>query len=319
VKWSAIACLGFSTFLLKAFVNRVKSPHIHPQGFSFVFFLNTFISASNIFEDFTRTILAQDCDLMATFALYCDDSGTHAESPIAIAACFIATVEQWGHFIREWEEVKALEKFDTFHMADFVAKQKRFAEKEWQDETKRDRTIKRLINIIVTRKRMGFVAAVDKDAYDSEVPEDLREKHKWGKSHYTFAVHMCMGQLVKWRQKYNYQEPIQFIFDRMGKGKGEINSVFESILKEGEDKAAYYHGITRGLGWSFQNKDVFLPLQAADILAWESLHYMQKVFLPEKKEKPRKSALTLFNGISEPGLHDKETLQKLIAHVKSRA
>jgi hypothetical protein len=56
------------------------------------------------------------------FTLYCDDSGTHAQSDVAIAGCYISTVEQWQEFRRNWDEINAREDFGVFHMADFVAK-----------------------------------------------------------------------------------------------------------------------------------------------------------------------------------------------------
>jgi hypothetical protein len=164
------------------------------------------------------------------FSLYCDDGGTHAQSDIAVAACYVATVEQWREFNRSWEEANASEDFGVFHMADFVARKNRFALPEWQDDHKRHRTLRRLINIIVTRARHGFYSAVEKPAYDEEVPQEFKDKRKLGNNHYTFAVRMCMAKVLKWRMRYNYQEPIEFVFDQMSKGKGDINAVFDYLV-----------------------------------------------------------------------------------------
>src|SRR5215472_6047308 len=189
----------------------------------------------------------------AMFALYCDDSGTHQESPFAVAACFVADVVQWDHFVSDWGRANEVEQFGTFHMADFVAKKAQFAGPEWQDEEKRDRTLKRLITLIRIRRRMGFFAVVEKAGYDAEVPRAMRERYKLGNNHYSFAVRMCMAQVLKWRMGYGYQEPIQFVFDQMSKGKGEINAIFEEALKEGNEQALV-HGISRDAGWSFESK-----------------------------------------------------------------
>ena len=245
------------------------------------------------------------------FALYCDDSGTHAQSPIAVAAGFIAPMLQWEHFAKDWKAADADEGFGVFHMADFVARQKQFALPEWQDDRKRDRTLRRLINIIATRSNLGFMTVVEKSAYDDEVPDALREKRKLGRNHYTFAVRMSMAKILKWRMKYRHKEPIKFVFDQMSKGKGEINAVFEEALREGDEKALL-HGISRDAGWSFESKDKTLPLQAADILAWETLHYMQKTYLPSGKDPMRKSYRALV-GISEPGYHSRDTLRRFVA------
>jgi hypothetical protein len=90
------------------------------------------------------------------FTLYCDDSGTHAGSDVAVAACYISTAAQWTEFARNWDEVEAKEHFGVFHMADFVDRYEQFASPEWANQKKRDRTIGALVNIIKTRVRIGF-------------------------------------------------------------------------------------------------------------------------------------------------------------------
>jgi len=250
------------------------------------------------------------------FTLYCDDSGTHAQSPIAVAACFVAPVLQWEHFVRDWKAANAAENFGVFHMADFVGKYEQFANPEWRDQQKRDRTLRRLVNIINTRRQYGFAAAVEKIALDEEMPRHFMEGYQLGKNHYTFAMRMCLGKVLKWRRKYGHTEPIQYIFDEMSKGKGEINAVFERVLSEGADQAQAF-GINKG-GWSFQSKSAVLPLQAADILAWESYNYMQKVYLPEIKQPIRKSFLALTDRAFENAYHRRETLKALVRDLQAK-
>jgi hypothetical protein len=246
--------------------------------------------------------------------LYCDDSGTHSGSAYAVAACFLSDMDRWDRFNDDWSRADRDENFGVFHMTDFVAKKERFALPEWQDECKRRRTMRRLINISVTRRQHAFVSAIEKAAYDAEVPEELRQDYRLCNNHYTFAVRHCMGKLIRWRQRHNYTDRIQFVFDRMTKGHGEIIDVFERALEEGAETALSSQGIYPG-GWSFQDKAEVLPLQAADILAWESMHFMQKVYLPEVKEKPRKSYLALIENCMDAGYYDRQALKKYVAHV----
>lgn len=246
---------------------------------------------------------------MATLALYCDDSGTHAASPCAVAACYVAPVAQWEGFVRDWELANRVEKFGTFHMADFVGKHKQFDSNEWSDPDKRKRVIQRLINIIKTRATICFFAVVEKRGYDLEMPRDWIKRHHLG-SHYTFAVRMCMGRLLKWRRLRGHKGSIQFVFDQMSKGKGEIDKVFEQHLSDSHAPALDV-GIVEH-GWGFQDKRIVLPLQAADILAWETLWYMQNVLLPEKKKAIRKSYEALLDVPFQGGYHDQQSLKRLV-------
>jgi hypothetical protein len=232
-----------------------------------------------------------------------------------VAACYVAPVAQWEKFEEDWSRAERAENFGTFHMADFVGRYQQFAVPEWANRVKRDRVLRRLINVIQTRARISFFSVVEKRGYDLEMPKEWIKRHHLG-SHYTFAIRMCMGRLLRWRKKYNHTEAIQFVFDRMSRGKGEVDRVFEHHLVDGKG-AALEVGIEKG-GWGFGDKAMIVPLQAADILAWETLWFMKNVVLPPPadKKQPRKSYRALLKTPYEHGYHDQESLSKLVAHWK---
>lgn len=115
------------------------------------------------------------------FTLYCDDSGTHNESEWAVAASIIAPVGQWEKFREEWQEIAKDEKFDVFHMANFVARKPPFHGPEWQDDENRRRTMSKLIGTIRCRATCAFVSAVQKSAYDEVVPAKIKADRAMGK------------------------------------------------------------------------------------------------------------------------------------------
>jgi hypothetical protein len=248
------------------------------------------------------------------FTLYCDDSGTHPKSDIAVAACYISTVEQWSEFKRNWAEADQREHFGVFHMADFVGRYEQFASQEWADRIKRDRTMRSLINIIKTRARIGFAAAVEKSAYD-EVIVDGGLKDRFGENHYAFAVRMCTALVDKWRKRHGYTEPVQYVFDRLSEGKKDINHLFDTLVTGG-DHALNQYGIFKGC-WSFQDKAQVVQLQAADIWAWENYCYMVDCFMPGKimglkPRKPRQSYLALIDSPNQVKYHVRRSLQALV-------
>lgn len=266
------------------------------------------------FHFIVRSIFARPNDLITMFALYCDDSGTHGDSPCAVAACHVAPVVQWEKFCDEWRRAEQVEKFGTFHMADFVGKYEQFASPEWEDQIKRRRVLDRLNSITRKRSTKCFFAVVDKKAYDTEIPDSFKRKHGLG-SHYTFAVRNCLGKVLHWRAQHGHQFPITFMFDRMTKGSGEIDDVFRRHLKEGSAKDL---GLFKG-GWGFYDKGVVLPLQAADILAWETLWHMRNVVVSRTKKTPRKSFQSFLKNMPfDCGWHDNESLKSLYAHWVAR-
>jgi hypothetical protein len=251
------------------------------------------------------------------FTLYCDDSGTHAESNIAIAGCYIGTVEQWKQVQRNWNEINEKEKFGVFHMADFVARKQQFASPEWQDQAKRNRTLEKLVNVITTRVEFGIAAAVVKSAYDAIVPEDMRPR--LGKNHYTFAIKMCVAFLEKWREECGYTAPMQYVFDRLSKGRGDINEAFEVVATGGADAIRRY-GVYEH-GWSFQSKSVVTQLQAADIWAYENYRYAVDRFFPpiEQRKDLRESYRILRTQVPRVVVRylNEESLLDLVSRVRA--
>jgi hypothetical protein len=206
------------------------------------------------------------------YEIYFDDSGTHAESNIVVAVCYIASNYQWTHFVRNWNEAREEEGFDVFHMADFMQPSHKKIEPycHWDDQ-KRTRVYKRLATIIRVRARHGFGIAFNKKDYDDFATDEV--KRHYAKDHYAYAAKCLIGLIKQWRVRWNVTKPMAYIFDQMPKGKGgkgEIMAVWESI---GDDYAtARDHGLVKN-GYSFQDKAIFKPLQAADILAWNMYNH----------------------------------------------
>jgi hypothetical protein len=206
---------------------------------------------------------------MAFVTVHYDDSGTHRESSIALAACWVSTVDQWKEFERNWQELKQDEGFDVFHMADFAAGEKQFT--GWNDDKKR-RVLRRVCSIIKTRVRIGFVASVSKKDYDELITGRFRSYA--GKYHYSFAVRTCAGFVSRWRQQYEQNASMKYIFDQMGKGKGEIMAVLDSAIKQSK-RESVVTGVPPLTGYGFEDKKLIVPLQASDVAAWTSFQMMQ--------------------------------------------
>jgi hypothetical protein len=207
-----------------------------------------------------------EADFMAMMTVYFDDSGTHHQSDIAVAACLVSDVMRWESYESEWNSVldEAGIRESGFHMAKFVARRSPF---DGWTEDKRDKVIKALIGTIERHVFAGMATAVVKKVYDTYVTGRLRAR--LGNYHYTFAVQSCLAFVEEWRRSSVVLEPMQYVFDRMGSGKHEIIKLFDDIAKR---EMAVAFGIEPN-GYAFNNKRLVVQLQAADILAWEAYRY----------------------------------------------
>jgi len=211
---------------------------------------------------------------MFDIEVYFDDSGTDAGTPVAVAACYVATKGQWDEFVREWDIAREREGFDVFHMAEFVAKpemgHKPFC--DW-DTTKKTRVYNWLATIINTRVRKGFAHAVPKQPFDEHVFPEFRG---YAQNHYVWAVKFMIGLLEEWRRKYNVTSPMQYVFDRGSLGQEQLHQLWQEMERQPDAEQRY--GIVPD-GVMFQNKAVFKPLQAADILAWQAQNHMRRTIM----------------------------------------
>lgn len=228
--------------------------------------------------------------LLAMYEVYFDDSGTHTESPLAIAACYISTKNGWRQFVDAWNEIRSSEGFEEFHMADFAAyhdkSKKPFC--DW-DHIKRKRVYRRIAQAVNENKRIGIAIAIPQQVFNRVVPElPERLKLRFGTYPYTAAVKWLMGSIKRWRERYSITLPMQYVFDQMTdpKAKAELTILWDAATAKGSENELWskWYGIESPNGYGFQDKRVFLPLHAPDILAWQHNSHMRNVIMQGKDE-----------------------------------
>jgi hypothetical protein len=57
---------------------------------------------------------------LAVLTCYCDDSGSHEESKMAVVGAVVMSKEVFIDFCREWQRILKEFRIDKVHMADFV-------------------------------------------------------------------------------------------------------------------------------------------------------------------------------------------------------
>jgi Protein of unknown function (DUF3800) len=207
--------------------------------------------------------------------VYFDDSGTDAQSPIAVAACYVARKAQWDEFVRNYDDLRMLHGFDEFKMSEFVAKpeagHKPFC--DW-DNGKKELVYRKIAGTINLRVRHGFAIAVPKKAFDKYTTPEFRANH--AADHYVWAVHNVLAAISFWRERYGETTPMQYVFDNGSLAQQQLYNhwnVNAHMYPHREKK----YGIVKD-GVMFQDSKAFKPLQAADILAWQAQNHMRRTY-----------------------------------------
>lgn len=222
---------------------------------------------------------------MFEFEVYSDDSGTHPNSEIAIAACYIASKKQWDKFSKDWTAFCQEEGLPFFHMAEFMAKPEAGHKPycDW-DNDKKNRVWDRVVKIINRRAAFGIAVGVPKESFNRLAPDHF--KAEYAGDNYTYAVKTMLGVIRDWRAEQGLELPMQYVFDRGSSGQEQIEHVWN--VGERFPLVARQCGFAPD-GYGFQDKKIFKPLQAADILAWQWQNHLRKSVFgghPERNTHP---------------------------------
>ena len=255
---------------------------------------------------------------MPEFEAYCNDSGTDANTPVAVAACYIASREQWDFFVRNWDEVREREGFDVFHMCEFMAKpeagHKPFC--DW-DNVKKDRVYRKLASIINTRISRGFAIAVPKAPFDRFVFQEFKDG--FAADHYTWAIRAMLDVISDWRAGNQIYDPMQYIFHHGSLSQDRIEQIWKSESKLNSDLTAVRYGMSPD-GIQFQDDALFKPLQAADIFAWQVQNHMRRsvmVGIPSSARKAHPNVrMTLENKLVSIAYFGTEQLEDVFSKAK---
>jgi hypothetical protein len=209
---------------------------------------------------------------------FIDDS--LASDEVLVLAGYIADFERWAQFSIDWDELLGMcPKWDRFKMVEVASS---------RDELRWERA--GWFYRAIERHAQAFVAcAVEIEGLRRIVREfSLDDIFS---NPYQFALYAITDATMQFQHELGIIEPIDFIFDERGE-KGELRKGWAYYTKSVNEEFA------KRLGREprFEDDMEFLPLQAADLLAWHiRKHWLQhrsittadcKVSWPEKRVIP---------------------------------
>jgi hypothetical protein len=206
--------------------------------------------------------------IVVIFTVYLDASGKPDDPNIRdfVLAGYVSTQDQWTSFEVEWRSALADFGIPFFHMTDYSAKKTFY--KQWT-ESEREIRYERLVNIInahtvcsigITISRIDYAAAMGSIA--PTMPSGI---YGYAFGIFPLAVSMLLA-------KKGYVEPhIAYVLDRE-RGLGAYISLIDEVVTH-LDRVAHAPGRQLNpLGYlsaKTEDKQRFVPLQAADILAYQ--------------------------------------------------
>lgn len=192
--------------------------------------------------------------------VYMDESGTHADSPALAVAAYVFEEIQAPRFSKDWQ--RDLKRFGLpfAHMTDCATGNGHYASLSLQERIDSE---KALIAHIRHRSLWGVAVGVDYAHY-----RELFSKGRYEHDAYTFCLSMCVYAVYLWAQSTGYRGKFKYFFEAGHAAQGEANQLI-SLMGGSKPGESY-------LGHSFVDKREAIPLQAADMLAWQWAHYLRR-------------------------------------------
>ena len=218
---------------------------------------------------------------------YLDESGIQADAPVTTVAAYFSTAEKWKIFTRKWLHVLADFGLSSFHMSEYAQRHGGF--EGWSRERQK-KLAERLFPLIPAHTKLGVSVAMVRADFDEVFEAYPAIKEALGKPYpccFQWLVHLVIAKATfaspKWRLACVHED---------NDFKREAMEAWD-WLKNEKDVAGRLDSLT------FAPKSSFVPLQAADVLAWES---QKRLADPTRLE--RKSLTALRKG-------DKLTIQTM--------
>jgi hypothetical protein len=196
---------------------------------------------------------------------FIDDSRTgHVGSPggIFVLAGYIAAVPEWLNFNKQWQTVLDLPpKWEAFKMS----------QARHHYGTLANERLRQFHEVIENNVRGAVVASVDLDAYYQFFGAPTDKKKPLRNPYYVLLIDLVI-QLKRILPHMELDDDkIEFIFDEQMTEKVAIQESWVGIAKTRPDIAAHL-----GNEPKWEKEEEFLPLQAADKIAWWARRHMEE-------------------------------------------
>jgi Protein of unknown function (DUF3800) len=211
---------------------------------------------------------------------YFDES--ERESGVFCVAGFIFAKPQVKKFVKEWSRL-----FDAYpgglHMRDLTARTRSFSGISRQEQT---RLIVGAVQIITHRVSAGF--AVSCNAKEVEALSPLIRGMRGYEHAYPLCCHLSMIAVGDFLKKKDISDRVTYVFEAGHPRESEAREFMRRIIEIPELKEGYRHS-----GDAFLPKEDAIPLQAADMLAWEWAKFRDET-LDQSIRPIRRSLRALF-------------------------
>jgi hypothetical protein len=217
--------------------------------------------------------------------LAADASGNEPQSPIFVIAGFVATAAKWADFSAAWQiALDEPPKLEYFKMNEAASMSGQFHKRRGWTAAKRDDRVITLTRIIRDHTSVRVSAWIRHDDYNKYiVPLPALVRHLGLDSPYVLLVHQLVLAVAVFGDRHGILTPPDYIFDTEVSFDEELFAQWPTMKWLVENSAKSDLAKFFGERPIFRDDKHFLPLQAADLYAWQIRNrYIQSHRVPKQ-------------------------------------
>jgi hypothetical protein len=198
-------------------------------------------------------------EIKAVIECFFDDSGKENDPShrFVCIAGYMAHDTFWWPFQPAWRHLLTRHGLPYVHLREFIEMAK---DKGW-DRRKQDAVLGEFIEVIKQHRLIGFGVAVDVTAWNA-IPKDRR--NRFSASVQEFCCMRLLRRIIDRLHEAQELEPIAVVFDRDFQYARPRLKLLEDIHKHDPRVGPRIASV------NFSDSKRYIPLQAADLLAWET-------------------------------------------------
>jgi hypothetical protein len=189
---------------------------------------------------------------------YFDESGVHDGSPVVVVAGWLATPDMWIAFERKWKDALTDFHIESFHTADCEAGVDVY--KDWPGDVRQSR-LRQLMGIITDHTIASFGASIPKKLFGDLVSPEVSAAIGGPYGLASWKILLDAGSFVT---RTTTRPWIRYVFEQGAVGRHQFQRVYDENEGDAESRERLRLGAL-----SFERKTEFVPLQAADVLAYQ--------------------------------------------------
>jgi hypothetical protein len=189
---------------------------------------------------------------------FIDDSGSGGDSPWYVLAGYISSVEDWDEFDPEWKSVlDSRPRIEYFKAREAESRRDQF---EGFTEDQRNSKIDSLIAVIQKHVRQAIHVRVKQKHYNRIIKAN-GVPPRWDNPYY-FLFPEILASAVVAEKYFGSSDPLEFVFDSSEQHDKPSRRFYGHAWEQGSLTG-------RVANVFYRDEKIFLPLQAADLLAWQ--------------------------------------------------